>query len=1028
TTANSVEAQLIEQTMLAVVADKTGYPTEMLELSMDMEADLGIDSIKRVEILGAVQDQVADLPELDAEQLAQMRTLEEIVAYMNSVMGVTNANTVQATEEAPQTIDVEHIERTMLSVVADKTGYPTEMLELSMNMEADLGIDSIKRVEILGGVQDQISALPELDAEQLSQMSTLAEIVNYMHSVQADNTSVITVNTLSHASYVPLTETFEPAPSATVAIKKLSALEYDDSSVKGETDGSKQLLLVNDGLDSCVLTANELIKAGWKVTVLTPHWIKVKLTKQFDQQIQLVDLPSLDEAIIADIMSAQQWQSVIYLHPKTNAPGIDFDEQDKQGLQLVFLLAKLCKLNQLNNEVCASFLVVTRQGGDFATNNLESKADLVQGGLSGLVKTLAQEWNKVFCRIVDLPCKFTTSKVAKIVVSELNDKATLPTEVGYNSEGRLTLVAQKTDSYQLTDGQSINQESVFLVSGGAKGVTAHCIIELAKQHQSKFILLGRSQYQADEGAWSMGIDTDVDLKKAAMQHLLNTGQKPNPKSVKQLINTVLANREIKQTLHAISLAGGVAEYVAADVCDKQALQTAVAPITALWGSITGVIHGAGVLADKLIEDKTLSEFEQVYSTKIDGLAALLSCCEMDKLTHLALFSSAAGFYGNPAQSDYAIANEILNKTAYRFKALYPAVQVLSFNWGPWDGGMVTAELKHMFNQRGVYIIPVESGAKLFASELAAVDNRCVQVVVGTDMSGSDNEPESIKVDGQIIKVFNHQESMLLSDHQIDGQPVLPTVCAMAWLKSACEQQYPDYQYQGVKDFKLFKGVVFDGAHAEQFMLDTKLVERSDTQLNVEVLVSSKTAQGKLVYHYQGIVTLVKPLDGGLSLKEHQTILPEFVKKQSQQAAELYADGSLFHGQSLQGIQHIHQLDETGLLLECAIEMAANQGNGEFDLNETNVAANDLVYQALLVWTSKQLGTGSLPTSTGSWDVFREVKLGEHFFIKLIVTKQQGQSVFGDLLLIDQANKVISQISAAEVTCSPSLSELFKASA
>jgi len=83
---------------------------------------------------------------------------------------------------------------------------------------------------------------------------------------------------------------------------------------------------------------------------------------------------------------------------------------------------------------------------------------------------------------------------------------------------------------------------------------------------------------------------------------------------------------------------------------------------------------------------------------------------------------------------------------------------------------------------------------------------------------------------------------------------------------------------------------------------------------------------------------------------------------------------------------------------------------------------------LLVWTSKQLGIGSLPTSTGSWDVFREVKLGEHFFIKLTVTKHQGQSVFGDLLLIDQDNKVISQINAAEVTCSPSLSELFKASA
>ena len=65
--------------MLSVVADKTGYPTEMLELSMDMEADLGIDSIKRVEILGAVQDEINDLPELNPEDLAELRTLGEII-------------------------------------------------------------------------------------------------------------------------------------------------------------------------------------------------------------------------------------------------------------------------------------------------------------------------------------------------------------------------------------------------------------------------------------------------------------------------------------------------------------------------------------------------------------------------------------------------------------------------------------------------------------------------------------------------------------------------------------------------------------------------------------------------------------------------------------------------------------------------------------------------------------------------------------------------------------------------------------
>ena len=89
--ATSVDTKAIENTMLAVVADKTGYPTEMLELSMDMEADLGIDSIKRVEILGAVQDEITDLPELDAEQLSQMRTLAEIVNYMNEVAATVSS-------------------------------------------------------------------------------------------------------------------------------------------------------------------------------------------------------------------------------------------------------------------------------------------------------------------------------------------------------------------------------------------------------------------------------------------------------------------------------------------------------------------------------------------------------------------------------------------------------------------------------------------------------------------------------------------------------------------------------------------------------------------------------------------------------------------------------------------------------------------------------------------------------------------------------------------------------------------------
>ncbi|TEW53001.1 SDR family NAD(P)-dependent oxidoreductase [Psychromonas sp. RZ5] len=1048
----SVDLQKIESTMLSVVADKTGYPTDMLELSMDMEADLGIDSIKRVEILGAVQDEITDLPELDAEQLSQMRTLAEIVNYMSEVAGgsnvevnaeiVASSSTPELTTFANTTVDLQKIESTMLSVVADKTGYPTDMLELSMDMEADLGIDSIKRVEILGAVQDEIINLPELDAEQLSQMRTLAEIVNYMHDVATPSESSVMKTSANEdkadIEVVVLNKevSFVPSPSSIVEVMQLPEIECIDSTVS-----NKNCLLVNDGLDSAVQIANHLVKFGWIVTLLTPNWIDSTASKKLDDAIANITLADATEVDIEKALGSSQWHSVIYLNPKTKVEGIRFESNHKKGLQLAFLLAKLTKLNQPvlgqeNNDVRSSFVVLTRQGGDFATNKIEKKVDLIQAGLAGLVKTLDHEWENVFCRIIDIPSSYAANKVENIVISELNDKQTSPVEVGFNKEGRLTLVAKSTDSYALESGNHITQNSVFLVSGGAKGVTAHCVVEIAKQHQCRFILLGRSQYQADEANWSLNHATEEALKKAAMQHLIDSGKKPSPKLIKEMIYPVMANREITQTLTNITAAGGVAEYVSADVCNKQNVSDVIQPICDVWGDVTGIIHGAGVLADKYIEQKTLQEFDQVYNTKIMGLDSLLACCDLNKLTHLVMFSSAAGFYGNPGQSDYAIANEILNKAAYRFKSLYPKAQVLSFNWGPWDGGMVTPELKRMFDERGVYIIPVESGAKLLASELAANSNRCVQIVVGTDMSGdAKSEDASIKkpLTGSLVKVFNTENNSLLAHHKIGENQVLPTVCAIAWMKEACEALYPDYYYQGIEDFKLFKGIVFDGQEVDQFLIEMKLTETKpvidDSLLTVEVTVSSKKEQGKSQFHYRALVNLSLNNVKQEFVYQDELPLPQALTVKACESVNiLYQDGSLFHGKNFQGIKQLHHIDQSGLLMECVIDESTLAAQGEFLLADHNVLANDLVYQALLIWTNKLMGVGSLPTKTNGWQVYREVGINEVFFIKLTITETAGQRVVGDLLLVDSDNKIIAKVSGAEVTCSATLAELFKASA
>ncbi|WP_442855130.1 SDR family NAD(P)-dependent oxidoreductase [Colwellia sp. TT2012] len=1085
TAAPTIDLEHIQSVMMTVVAEKTGYPTEMLELEMDMEADLGIDSIKRVEILGAVQETIPDLPELNPEDLAELRTLGEIVSYMQSKVAATpvanetvstavsaSANESAQANTAAPTIDLEHIQSVMMTVVAEKTGYPTEMLELEMDMEADLGIDSIKRVEILGAVQETIPDLPELNPEDLAELRTLGEIVSYMQSKVAPTEptdpkgpGAKTVPVAEKASDV--SASFQGAPSATVALTALSSINKIVQDLTG--NGGANALVVDDGTGTAVALSAKLIKQGWQVTALKPNWVVSSSKKAFSKAVNVIEIGSsektLDEGQIKDIIeNNEQLDAVIYLQSKQTVDAIEYPAAAKQGLMLAFVLAKLCKVKNAT-KARASFVVVTRQGGALGFANAEGanlvkadvKADLVQAGLAGLVKTLSHEWgssqgkgeDSVFCRIVDLSSKLAADKAATIISDELLDIDTTTIEVAHDTDNlsnntgtRLTLTGVATDSYALATGSSIDNKSVFLVSGGAKGVTAHCVIEIAKQYQSTFILLGRSVFDENEPSWAQGITEEVALKKAAMQALIAAGDKPTPVKVTQFVRPVLANREISKTLTAIKAAGGQAQYAAADVTNSDSVTTAVATIIKDFGAdyakITGIIHGAGVLADKFIEQKTLEEFNAVYSTKIDGLLSLLAATEQKNIKHLVLFSSAAGFYGNPGQSDYSIANDILNKTAYRFKALNPSAQVLSFNWGPWDGGMVTPELKRMFNDRGVYIIPLDAGAKLLVSELAADNNRCAQILVGNDLSkdqaagDSVKKPQVSRLTISVSKTLLATNNAFLADHTIGDEQVLPTVCAIAWMQDASEQAYQGYHYQGLENYKLFKGIIFDGNEASDYKIDMNAEVFDDgVRLVVETKISSINAQGKTVFHYGAQLTLVNKL--AVSPTVELT-----VPTTGESAAELYSNGTLFHGPSLQGISEILECNEQGLLLSCQVPEVASAKQGEFALpclgniigkNQSNIFANDLAYQAMLVWVKKQLGLGSLPSSTQSWTVYREVALGERFYLQLTVVKssakgKQRGSLVADIQFIAENKQVLSELKSAKVTASANLNELF----
>src|SRR5262249_42048937 len=145
--------------------------------------------------------------------------------------------------------------------------------------------------------------------------------------------------------------------------------------------------------------------------------------------------------------------------------------------------------------------------------------------------------------------------------------------------------------------------------------------------------------------------------------------------------------------------------------------------------VRGLIHGAGVLADAHIEDKTEAQFDAVYRTKVVGLRALLAAVGTDELKALALFSSSTARFGRTGQVDYAIANEVLNRLAWQEAGRRRGCRVVSLGWGPWAGGMVTPALQGIFAREGIGLIPLAAGARLLVEELRQPADAPREVVV-----------------------------------------------------------------------------------------------------------------------------------------------------------------------------------------------------------------------------------------------------------------------------------------------------------
>ncbi|MDG2197749.1 MAG: SDR family NAD(P)-dependent oxidoreductase [SAR324 cluster bacterium] len=722
------------------------------------------------------------------------------------------------------------------------------------------------------------------------------------------------------------------------------------------------------------------------------------------------DAMSLREEINKILLGNQLFQGVIWLHPRKIESKEELDTDGDVWLQHALIFSGAIKSRLASD---SAILYVAQGSGKLGSS--ENGSFQVAQSLSALAKTVQAEWVATHGRYIDLHRDFESAKFADLVWQEWNDPNLSRNQVGWDQNLQRWEFERVLHVPQLTQQELPLSSRVWLVSGGAKGVTSDCLLALAKQSPDTFILLGRTAL-AEEPAWASEVP-DKDLKEAVLKKITNKREKTNPKLINQMIKQVQASREIIRTIQKLKELGATPIYVQANISDQSGLGDTIKPITEQHGEITGLIHGAGVLADRKLEQKLIKDFDLVYGTKINGFRNLWKVLDSSKLSHVLLFSSGAGFFGNPGQSDYAIANETINQIAWDLHKNHPHVKVVSYNWGPWDGGMVDENLKKLFQQRGVQVIPRGEGAKIFA-ETALSNNQLPSpvLVVGNDIRGKDlpispkNWEESIT-----LKLV---DNTLFTEHSIGGVPVLPATYALALLLRSSEDHYQGYKVEKFQNFKVLQGLRFDEQISNCFTIKSSFVSESNETIQISVALQSsekKKSLPKQHYHVEVVLAASAPQPTG-QIVAHPWEPSLF---------EAYENGTLFHENYFK-----------------VLSTSSNAKNGisSFDVNLPQVPTEkiknwvenqfaplllDAGLQAMLVKGREMTNLPSLPLSIESGSFLAPLRSSK-YRIKIEDEKLSGTSqLLANLVFLDESNNCVLRFEGVAVTFSKKLKPLFQ---
>ncbi|MGZ6705847.1 MAG: SDR family NAD(P)-dependent oxidoreductase [Solirubrobacteraceae bacterium] len=720
----------------------------------------------------------------------------------------------EAVPEAP--VGEDEIAERVLAVVAEQTGYPPDLLDLDLDLEADLGIDTVKQAEVFAAIREAYGVERD-DSLKLRDYPTLSHVVAFFRE--------------RTAAAAPAPEPVPEAPATPEA-----------PAPAADADGFPRRVpvpVLRPPLEHCVTTGVEL-GAGSRVVVMPDGGgVATALERALgDLGAEVLVLePAIEagalEHRIADWCARGPVEGVYWLPALDDdgpVTGADADARAEALRVRVKLLAVAMRALADHIAGDGTFLVsATRLGGRHGYDD-DGATSVLGGAVTGFTKALARERPDALVKAVDVAPGAPAGVIAGQLVDEtLRDPAVV--EVGYADDLRWTVgLVERAAGHD--PSREPTSDTVFLVTGAAGSIVSAITADLATSGATFHLLdLVPEPDPTDPDLARIATDR-AGLQGDVTERIRARGERPTPKLVERDLARIERARAAQDAIDAIAAGGGTAHWHSVDLTDAAAVATAVGNAVAESGPIDVLVHGAGLEVSHVLPDKPQAEFDLVFDVKAHGLLNVLAALGDEGRSGLATavaFSSIAGRFGNAGQTDYSAANDLLCKCMSSLRRA--GTRGIAIDWTAWaDIGMASrGSIPKVMEVAGIDMLPPGVGVPVVRRELAG-DGEGGEVVEAGALGALIQERHptgGLDADSATRAVADRSGPMtgrvcamtvagglrvvtdltpagqpFLRDHRIDGTPVLPGVMAMEGFAEVASVLTGGWQVVALEDVEL----------------------------------------------------------------------------------------------------------------------------------------------------------------------------------------------------------------------------------